>query len=93
MTGISCKQFVVNSIQTEGEPEPVADIFLNYIIPVLIPIFNMREIVHLQAGQCGNQIGCKVRKYVRNFILIVIVLSLKAGDTRCLLLTSRKAIS
>lgn len=23
---------------------------------------NMREIVHLQAGQCGNQIGAKVRK-------------------------------
>ena len=24
--------------------------------------FKMREIVHLQAGQCGNQIGAKVRK-------------------------------
>ena len=23
----------------------------------------MREIVHIQAGQCGNQIGAKVRKY------------------------------
>lgn len=23
---------------------------------------NMREIVHLQAGQCGNQIGAKVEK-------------------------------
>ena len=23
----------------------------------------MREIVHLQAGQCGNQIGAKVRFY------------------------------
>ena len=23
----------------------------------------MREIVHLQAGQCGNQIGAKVRGY------------------------------
>ena len=22
---------------------------------------NMREIVHIQAGQCGNQIGAKVR--------------------------------
>lgn len=22
----------------------------------------MREIVHIQAGQCGNQIGAKVRK-------------------------------
>ena len=22
----------------------------------------MREIVHLQAGQCGNQIGAKVRR-------------------------------
>jgi hypothetical protein len=24
----------------------------------------MREIVHIQAGQCGNQIGAKVRKEV-----------------------------
>jgi tubulin beta len=24
----------------------------------------MREIVHLQAGQCGNQIGAKVRKHL-----------------------------
>lgn len=23
----------------------------------------MREIVHIQAGQCGNQIGAKVRKW------------------------------
>ena len=23
---------------------------------------NMREIVHIQAGQCGNQIGAKVGK-------------------------------
>ena len=28
-----------------------------------LPI-NMREIVHLQAGQCGNQIGAKVRHSV-----------------------------
>ena len=29
----------------------------------------MREIVHLQAGQCGNQIGAKVREilYYRIF--------------------------
>lgn len=24
----------------------------------------MREIVHLQAGQCGNQIGAKVSKFL-----------------------------
>lgn len=24
----------------------------------------MREIVHIQAGQCGNQIGAKVRRRV-----------------------------
>lgn len=30
----------------------------------------MREIVHLQAGQCGNQIGAKVRVY--SFILTLI---------------------
>ena len=26
-----------------------------------LEILTMREIVHLQAGQCGNQIGAKVR--------------------------------
>ena len=26
----------------------------------------MREIVHLQAGQCGNQIGAKVIKIINN---------------------------
>ena len=28
----------------------------------------MREIVHIQAGQCGNQIGAKVRILVNIFI-------------------------
>lgn len=28
----------------------------------------MREIVHLQAGQCGNQIGAKVSKGIDNDI-------------------------
>ena len=27
----------------------------------------MREIVHLQAGQCGNQIGAKVRTFFKHF--------------------------
>jgi hypothetical protein len=27
----------------------------------------MREIVHLQAGQCGNQIGAKVNKILAKF--------------------------
>jgi hypothetical protein len=27
----------------------------------------MREIVHIQAGQCGNQIGAKVNKKLRIF--------------------------
>jgi hypothetical protein len=32
----------------------------------------MREIVHLQTGQCGNQIGAKVRKKICliNFIFL-----------------------
>ena len=30
----------------------------------LPPDAKMREIVHLQAGQCGNQIGAKVSKTV-----------------------------
>lgn len=33
----------------------------NIGLDLLVP-FIMREIVHLQAGQCGNQIGAKVRK-------------------------------
>lgn len=31
---------------------------------VLVSV-KMREIVHLQAGQCGNQIGAKVRKWFK----------------------------
>jgi len=27
----------------------------------------MREIVHIQAGQCGNQIGAKVQNILYNF--------------------------
>jgi hypothetical protein len=27
----------------------------------------MREIVHIQAGQCGNQIGAKVEKMMGKF--------------------------
>ena len=29
----------------------------------IIARFRMREIVHIQAGQCGNQIGAKVSTY------------------------------
>lgn len=31
----------------------------------------MREIVHIQAGQCGNQIGAKVRESLQNIFLNV----------------------
>ena len=31
----------------------------------------MREIVHVQAGQCGNQIGAKVRQTYRNMLLFL----------------------
>jgi len=30
----------------------------------------MREIVHLQAGQCGNQIGAKVIEYSSIFTFL-----------------------
>ena len=30
----------------------------------------MREIVHLQAGQCGNQIGAKVRQFFYSVTLV-----------------------
>ena len=29
----------------------------------------MREIVHVQAGQCGNQIGAKVSAFVHFFLV------------------------
>ena len=38
----------------------------------------MREIVHIQAGQCGNQIGAKVSL----FIDISLMLSLSINDCR-----------
>lgn len=31
----------------------------------------MREIVHIQAGQCGNQIGAKVRLYKDSFVMLL----------------------
>lgn len=34
----------------------------------------MREIVHLQAGQCGNQIGAKVRRHTRFYDAIIIII-------------------
>lgn len=34
----------------------------------------MREIVHLQAGQCGNQIGAKVTKFCYLFIVFYYIL-------------------
>lgn len=45
----------------------------------------MREIVHLQAGQCGNQIGAKVG---RCFWIISAIFSLKF-DRNCPLLTQQ----
>lgn len=30
----------------------------------------MREIVHIQAGQCGNQIGAKVSRYIQMCVYI-----------------------
>ena len=32
------------------------------------PTLNMREIVHVQAGQCGNQIGAKFWEIIRYFL-------------------------
>jgi hypothetical protein len=40
-------------------PEPFFPLFC--FGPCSTSPANMREIVHLQAGQCGNQIGAKVR--------------------------------
>lgn len=40
----------------------------------------MREIVHIQAGQCGNQIGAKVRtSFSSNVLLFWIVTILVLG--------------
>ena len=32
----------------------------------------MREIVHIQAGQCGNQIGAKVGIIILFYIIIIL---------------------
>ena len=32
------------------------------------PTLKMREIVHVQAGQCGNQIGAKFWEIIRYFL-------------------------
>lgn len=34
----------------------------------------MREIVHMQAGQCGNQIGAKVGWSSNWYVVLVIIL-------------------
>lgn len=36
----------------------------------------MREIVHLQAGQCGNQIGAKVREFIIAILMVEKVVEL-----------------
>lgn len=38
-----------------------------------LPTNKMREIVHLQAGQCGNQIGAKVRRTIADRFTINII--------------------
>lgn len=47
----------------------------------------MREIVHLQAGQCGNQIGAKVSFYFNDFFMIFIfeshITNIKAAGWFC----------
>ena len=34
------------------------------------PTLNMREIVHVQAGQCGNQIGAKFWEIIRYYRVV-----------------------
>ena len=53
-------------------------------MPVLIsdlkfPTLKMREIVHVQAGQCGNQIGAKfweIIRYLLNFFFVPVIVML-----------------
>ena len=37
----------------------------------------MREIVHIQAGQCGNQIGAKVKRlnYIKKYFFALKIVS------------------
>ena len=48
----------------------------NISLDLLTPLI-MREIVHLQAGQCGNQIGAKVRKLFFFLKLLLFLSNLK----------------
>ncbi len=43
----------------QTEPTAEAELIQRSITPTA-----MREIVHIQAGQCGNQIGTKVRSFL-----------------------------
>jgi len=55
MTSKRCHGFVFVCSVSSEEVSIVAESRLNRSETA-----NMREIVHLQAGQCGNQIGAKV---------------------------------
>ena len=48
----------------------------------------MREIVHLQAGQCGNQIGAKVSRLQENLVIFVRV-GMKTPSIEALSIFSR----
>lgn len=50
---------------------PIFQIFSGKPIFQFVEISIMREIVHVQAGQCGNQIGAKVRSIRFNTEIIL----------------------
>ena len=65
MLGIYIAQSVhsVHATSTHVKPASSVDQLPNFLVQFLSKNpHKMREIVHLQAGQCGNQIGAKVRR-------------------------------
>ena len=74
---------VVNSSDKQKQLPPFLDIHSrrSFHTPTSLPgnhqiCLKMREIVHLQAGQCGNQIGSKVRGFLCVCVFVCLFVSL-----------------
>ena len=53
---------------------------LALISDLKLPTLKMREIVHVQAGQCGNQIGAKFWEIIRQGIYYSLSSSINVLD-------------
>lgn len=58
-----------------------APLLSRFIWELLAQFVTMREIVHIQAGQCGNQIGAKVRTVFQSTKWVIYILNLREKNT------------